>query len=97
MPTPLINLHGLLDTFIYRMRICLPKGSALPVERRGKKRKGGGGTPDLPDLSSLWRHLPESADSQQQKHGDRNSPSSAGDTDGYPSLKKQQRSLSFLD
>lgn len=91
------NLHGLSDTLMYRMRTCLPQGSALPVEREGEKRKEGGRktTKDLPDLSSLCRHLPEPAASQQQ-HGDRNSPSSAGDTDSYLTLKQQPRSPSSL-
>lgn len=91
------NLHGLSDTLMYRMRTCLPQGSALPVEREGEKRKEGGRktTKDLPDLSSLCRHLPEPAASQQQ-HGDRNSPSSAGDTDSYLTLKQQPRSSSSL-
>lgn len=51
---------------------------------------------DLPDWSSLCRHLPEPAASQQQC-GASNSPSSAGDTDGYLTLKQQPRSPSSVD
>ena len=64
--------------------------------REGGEKGGGVGWKDLPGFSSSWRHRPESAASQQPKHGDRNPPFSGGDTDGYPSLK-QKRSPSFLD
>lgn len=93
------DLHGLTDTLMYRMRACLPQGSALPVERKegGKRRQGERKTTkDLPDSSNLCRHLPEPAASQQQQRGARNSPSSAGDTDGYLTLKQQPRSPSSL-